>query len=696
MTKTNTLTTLSEYDKNCFYAHIYKWFGTWFAMTGICLNMIVRNEANVIIRALQSVIPYIHCFLIMDTGSTDTTPQQIENFFFNHKVPGAVEYTSFVNFGKTRNEGLERARIMATRHECDYIMLMDADMIFHCSLLSPRDLFNGADSVYMLQGSSHLSYRNVRFIRRDVECNYVGATHEYLDFATTPTERSMAKNTMYIEDVGDGGSKEDKFRRDIRLLTEEHIDAPNNARTVFYLANSYCDVGDTDDAIMWYKKRIGMKGWDEEVWYSTYRLGNCYMEKGEPETACGYWLKCSGIISSRIENIYKLIQHYRLTSAHETALAMYMFAKRQLNAIDIATHCHLFLEPHVYEWALDYEYSIFAYYVGSPVSTTTIYRKLLNTMLPTTIQTNVWNNLRFYAKNLRGEPNAHVRYLMRPDECAEGFVPSTPSFIIRDKTMIVIVRAVNYKIQPDGSYVYEPPIRTINYWYPLTLEGKGMPIIANYDTCDDNEVYAGIEDIRIHQHGDDIYYTGNRGYGYNQIGVVCGTLEYTLEAPCFTGSPYTCSTERAVEKNWVLFSRENGQLGTIYEWYPNVVVGHRESSTKVNNYRFVEDTRIASPKVFEGLRGSTNGIVVENEIWFLCHRVHCSDRRYYYHVIVCFDRDMTHASRMSDFFTFEKTPIEYCLGFQLKDNELYMSYSTNDSGAKLITIPLEQIPLHPL
>jgi len=665
-------------------------------MTGICLNMIVRNEASVIVRALQSVVPYIQCFLIMDTGSTDTTPQQIEDFFLKHDIPGAVEYTAFINFGKTRNEALQRARIMATQHECDYIMLMDADMVFHCTVPTPWHLFDGADSVYMLQGSEHLSYRNVRFVRTEVVCSYVGATHEYMDFAKTPTERSMTKRDMYIEDVGDGGSKEDKFRRDIRLLTEEYMDAPNNTRTVFYLANSYCDVGDMDDAITWYKKRVGMKGWDEEVWYSTYRLGNCYMEKGEPETACGYWLKCSSIISSRIENLYKLIGYYRVTSAHETALAMYMFAKRQLNAIDISTHKHLFLEPHVYEWAIDYEYSIFAYYVGSPVSTSGIYRKLLNTVLPNNIQTNVWNNLRFYAQTLRGEPNVNIRYLMRPEQCMDGFIPSTPSFLIRDKTMIVIVRTVNYRIQPDGSYIYDPPIRTINYWYLLTLDGKGEPIITNYDMRDDNEVYAGIEDIRIHQHGNEIYYTGNRGYGYNQIGVVCGTLEYTLEAPCFTGSPYTHGTERAVEKNWVLFSRENGQLGTVYEWYPNVVVGHRETSLKIGNYRFVEDELIASPKVFEGLRGSTNGIVVDDEMWFLCHRVHCADSRYYYHAIVCFDRNMTCIVRMSDFFTFEKTPIEYCLGFQMKDDEIYMSYSTNDSTAKLMTIPRGQIPLHPL
>ena len=39
----------------------------------ICLNMIVRNEAPVIRRCLDSVMPIIDSWVIVDTGSTDGT-----------------------------------------------------------------------------------------------------------------------------------------------------------------------------------------------------------------------------------------------------------------------------------------------------------------------------------------------------------------------------------------------------------------------------------------------------------------------------------------------------------------------------------------------------------------------------------------------------------------------------------------------
>jgi len=50
-------------------------------MTRICLNMIVKNEALIIERALVSLLPVISCYVILDTGSTDDTVARITRFF---------------------------------------------------------------------------------------------------------------------------------------------------------------------------------------------------------------------------------------------------------------------------------------------------------------------------------------------------------------------------------------------------------------------------------------------------------------------------------------------------------------------------------------------------------------------------------------------------------------------------------------
>ena len=67
-------------------------------MVTLCLNMIVKNESKVIIRALESVVNIIDCFVICDTGSTDNTVQLIKDFFSTHNISGILKLTKFEDF----------------------------------------------------------------------------------------------------------------------------------------------------------------------------------------------------------------------------------------------------------------------------------------------------------------------------------------------------------------------------------------------------------------------------------------------------------------------------------------------------------------------------------------------------------------------------------------------------------------------
>lgn len=61
---------------------------------------------------------------------------------------------------------------------------------------------------------------------------------------------------MFINDIGDGGSKADKFIRDIKLLSKGLEENPNNDRYTFYLANSYRDSGNYEKAIEYFKREL--------------------------------------------------------------------------------------------------------------------------------------------------------------------------------------------------------------------------------------------------------------------------------------------------------------------------------------------------------------------------------------------------------------------------------------------------------
>ena len=90
----------------------------------LCLNMIVKNESQVIIRLLSSVITIIDTYCICDTGSTDNTIELIKNFFEEHDIEGKIIQEPFKDFGYNRSFALKAATGMS-----DYAILLDADMI---------------------------------------------------------------------------------------------------------------------------------------------------------------------------------------------------------------------------------------------------------------------------------------------------------------------------------------------------------------------------------------------------------------------------------------------------------------------------------------------------------------------------------------------------------------------------------------
>ena len=59
----------------------------------ICLNAMVKNESNTILRMLNSVYQYIDYWVIQDNGSTDGTQDIIKNFFAEKNIPGFLYQT---------------------------------------------------------------------------------------------------------------------------------------------------------------------------------------------------------------------------------------------------------------------------------------------------------------------------------------------------------------------------------------------------------------------------------------------------------------------------------------------------------------------------------------------------------------------------------------------------------------------------
>ena len=103
--------------------------------------------------------------------------------------------------------------------------------------------------------------------RDGLRWRYEGVVHED-PACDDPYVAARLEGEYHIESRRLGARSQDpqKYARDADLLLAEVERNPEDARSVFYLAQSYFDLGDFANARKWYARRVEMGGWDEEVY----------------------------------------------------------------------------------------------------------------------------------------------------------------------------------------------------------------------------------------------------------------------------------------------------------------------------------------------------------------------------------------------------------------------------------------------
>jgi tetratricopeptide (TPR) repeat protein len=309
--------------------------------------MIVRDEAAVIERCLDSVRDVIDTWVICDTGSADATQEIIRRTL--ERIPGTLHGRPWQDFGHNRSELMRLAHGAA-----DYLLLLDADMTVTRTAPIPDRLT--ADS-YLLRHAGEPEYWLKGLVRGDRHWSYVGSTHEYL--TVDGPDREERLDALVIDHHADGGARADKFERDLRLLEGDLRTDGTNARAIFYLAQTYRDLGRLEQAAELYERRASMGGWPEEVFYSLHQAGVLYSQLGDWPQGMATLIRAFEYRPARLEPLYELASRLRQREEYETA---HVFASRGIGRPQ--PHDILFVHPWVYRWGLIFEYSITAYWTG--------------------------------------------------------------------------------------------------------------------------------------------------------------------------------------------------------------------------------------------------------------------------------------------------------------------------------------------
>lgn len=345
----------------------------------VCLNMIVKNEKEVITRCLESVLPIIDYWVIVDTGSTDGTQDIIRNFMKEHHVPGELHEHEWVNFGHNREQALLMGRFKA-----DYLLFMDADDILHFDdnfKLPPLTM-----DCYLIKSiAGNTSYYITRIVKTDKDWHWHGVLHEYVH-SEKAKEGAVLQGVKYIY-ICDGARSKDpeKALKDVKILLDGIEKEPNNARYMFYLAQSYVTARDFANGIKYYNKRIEMGGWEEEVFWSMLQVAHLQSVLGYgPQEVEETFIRALKYRPSRPEPYFYLVHMARLDGKYQKGYELGKSALKLPKNKDI-----LFLEAKTYD-ALKLEFAICAWWLEKYKESLAVCNALLkNPNLPEDLKVHV-------------------------------------------------------------------------------------------------------------------------------------------------------------------------------------------------------------------------------------------------------------------------------------------------------------------
>jgi tetratricopeptide (TPR) repeat protein len=323
----------------------------------ICLCMIVKDEVASLRRCLDSCRELIDHWVICDTGSTDGTQDLIRRELAG--IPGELYEHRWVDFGHNRSELMKLARGRG-----EYLLLLDADWTIE---VSPSALDGLVADSYLIRHAGEVEFHNKRLVSGRLEWRYVGATHEYISSERECTYERLAGVVIHVQSVG--GSRTGRWQRDAELLQADLERDPTDARTVFYLAQTYRDIGSESDdhatltlALEYYRRRAELGGWAEEAYVARYQVGVLSARLGDWPGAVDAFLSAWEQRPARLEAVHDLAVGLRERGLYRAAHQFTRLAaeERPLPVPDDI----LFVAPWIYEWGMLFEYSITAYWCG--------------------------------------------------------------------------------------------------------------------------------------------------------------------------------------------------------------------------------------------------------------------------------------------------------------------------------------------
>lgn len=267
----------------------------------ISLCLIVRNESSTLEQNLRKIRPFVSEICIVDTGSTDNTPDIAKRY--------ADKFESYTGCNDSNGKILDfsdartRSFKLATQ---PWVMWMDGDDeirdIENISSVLEKyesDRQNGPVTIMFPYEYSHdstgkctcLHYRE-RIVSPFESFKWTNWVHEVI--IPINSSQQFKNDSMTWVHHRDKSNKPIEPGRNLRILKSMYEKfGESDARHLYYLGIEYGNNGDIANSLRFLKRYFELSGWDEEKYMACLDICKHHISRGEYDDAMAWGLKAT-------------------------------------------------------------------------------------------------------------------------------------------------------------------------------------------------------------------------------------------------------------------------------------------------------------------------------------------------------------------------------------------------------------------
>ncbi len=259
----------------------------------ISVCIMVRNEeaSGLLDACLQSVRPHVEEIVILDTGSTDGTPdiaRKYADVFEVYTGCNDPETGVIADFADARNKSFS----LATKR---WVMWMDSDDVLRggehlAKLVAVGDANRGErdwcylfpyEYVYDERGRCICLHYRERLLSRAGAMTWQNRVHEVMIPSDPGTLTIVPCEDIVLEHHRQRSKKPQESGRNLRILQKMvEEEGSKDPRQFYYLGLEYANANNHDKAVEWLSRYVGISGWDHEKTMAALKLAEIAYAQG--------------------------------------------------------------------------------------------------------------------------------------------------------------------------------------------------------------------------------------------------------------------------------------------------------------------------------------------------------------------------------------------------------------------------------